>query len=165
MTGMIKRAAIAALLILTLTAGLAVADSAFLARLLKRSPAALSEPAMSALALEACLKLAATLDRDGAKVASDGARIEKLTAERAALQNQINAELDQLSHYDSQQMAAFQRRVTRNDDVERELHSGGPAHEKESKAYDEAVAGFERSCSGSFRAGDLTAAKAELGLI
>lgn len=162
MTGMLRRAAIAALL--TLTVGPATAERAFLAGLMARPPASASEPAMSALALEACLKLAASLDRSGAKIASDGARIRKLAAERADLQNQINAELDQLSHYDSQQMAAFQRRVTHNDDVEGELNSGGPAHEKETKAYIEAAAGFERSCGGRFRAGDLNAAKAKLNL-
>lgn len=162
MPGMIGRAAITTLLVLAV--GPAMAEGTLLAGFLERSPVAPNQPAMSALALEACLKLAASLDSIGAKVASGGARIAKLTAERFALQDQINAELDQLSHYDAREMAAFQRRVTRNDDVERELRSGRPAHENEAKAYAGAVAGFERNCAGSFRAGDLTAAKAKLGL-
>jgi hypothetical protein len=162
MAGMIKRAAIATLLMLA--AGQAMAERGLLDTLMARPPAAISEPAMSTLALEACLKLAASLDRTGVKIAGQGARLERLNAEHAALESQINAELDQLSHYDAQQMAAFQRRVARNDDVERELRSDRAAHQKERKAHDEAIVSFERNCGGRFRADDLVAVKAKLGL-
>lgn len=157
---MIRRAAIATLL--TLATSQAMAERALLDTLMARTPAAASEPAMSALALEACLKLASSLDRTGLKVAGQGALIERLSAEHAALQNQINSELDQLSHYDPQQMAAFQRRVAHNDDVERKLRSDGPAHQKDRKVYGEAVIGYERNCGARFHADDLSAAKAKL---
>jgi hypothetical protein len=159
---MIRKLAITILLMLA--AGEAMAERALLAGLLARSPAGPNDPAMSALALEACLKLATSLDRTGAKVAGQAAKIERLNAEHIALQNQINAELDQLGHYNAQQMAAFQRRVAHNDDVERKLRGDRPAHQKDRQAYDDAVAGFGRNCGGHFRAGDLAAARAKFGL-
>jgi hypothetical protein len=162
MAGMIKRAAIATLLMLA--AGQAMAERGLLDTLMARPPAAISEPAMSTLALEACLKLAASLDRAGRTIADAGAAIERLAAQRLALRNQINAELDQLSHYDAQQMAAFQRRVAHSDDVERELRSDRAAHQKEREAHDEAIVSFERNCGGRFHADDLVAVKAKLGL-
>ena len=64
-----------------------------LADLVARPPAGSGEPAMSALALEACMRRAQELDRTGTTIDYEIAAIDREAAEGVLLQNQLNAEL------------------------------------------------------------------------
>ncbi len=99
-----RSAFLALLAALCLSASEAFAARALLAELLARAPAAAgqpaNQPAMSGLALEACLRQARELDRTGEAINYEVAAIDRLAAEGMFLQNQINAELPVLGDFD-----------------------------------------------------------------
>ncbi len=145
-------------------AGNALAARPLLAELLARAPAAPGQPAMSALALEACLRQAQDLDRSGTAIDYAIAAIDRETAEAMFLENQINAEIPALGGYDEPGLNAFQKRVIRHEELAKKFKVEFPLYQQKQKAYDAAVADFDRDCAQGFAASDLSAAKAKLGI-
>ncbi len=135
-----------------------------LAELLARAPVKAGEPAMSLLALEACLLKARELDRTGTAIDYEIAAIDRETAEAMFLQNQINAEIPMLGGYDEPGLNAFQKRVIRHEELAKKFKAEFPLYQQKQKAYDAAVAEFDRDCAQGFHAGDLGAVKAKLGI-
>jgi hypothetical protein len=167
--GALSRLAFALLLAaLALSASDAFAARALLAELLARAPAAAgqpaNQPAMSGLALEACLRRAKELDLTGVTVDMEVSDIDRLAAEGMFLQRQIDAELSMVGDYDENGLNAFQRRVIRHEELARKFKADFPAYRGHQQAYNDAVVDFERDCSSPFTAGDLDAAKARLGI-
>ena len=135
-----------------------------LAELLARAPAASGQPAMNPRALEACLLKARELDRTGTAIDYKIAAIDREAAEAMFLQNQINAELPMLGGYDEAGLKDFQRRMIRHEELAKKFQAEFPLYREKQKAYDAAVADFDRDCGQGFSAGDLNAAKAKLGI-
>jgi hypothetical protein len=135
-----------------------------LAELLARAPVRAGKPAMSALALEACLRRARELDTTGTAIDYEIAAIDRETAEAMFLQNQINAELPILGGYDEPGLNEFQHRLMRHEDLAKKFQAEFPLYQQKQKAYDAAVAEFDRDCGQGFTAGDLGAAKSKLGI-
>ncbi len=157
--------AIAALpALLLFGAGKANAARPLLAELLARAPVAAGKPAMSALALEACLRQARELDATGTAIDYEIANIDRETAEAMFLQNQINAEMPMLGGYDEPGLNAFQKRVIRHEELAKKFKAEFPLYQEKQKAYDAAVAEFDRDCAQGYTAGDLGAARAKLGI-
>jgi hypothetical protein len=156
--------AFAALTALLLGASEAFAARPLLAELLARAPVAAGPPAMSALALEACLRQARELDRTGTEIDTKIAAIDRAAAEGMFLQNQINAELPMLGGYDEPGLKDFQGRLIRHEELAKKFQADFPLYQQKQKAYDAAVADFGRDCSQGFAASDLAAAKAKLGI-
>jgi hypothetical protein len=150
--------------LLVLPGAKAEAARVLVAELLSRPPVAAGQPAMSPLALEACLRQARALDRTGEAIDYEIAAIDREAAEGMLLQNQINAELPLLGGYDEAGLNDFQRRLIRHDVLAKKFQAEFPRYQQEQKAYDAAVAEFDRDCRQGFTAGDLAAAKAELGI-
>jgi hypothetical protein len=96
--------------------------------LMARPPAGSGAPAMSALALEACMRRAQELDRTGTAIDYEIARIDREAAEGVLLQNQINAELPMLGDYDEPALNAFQRRVIRHDELAKKFQAEFPLY-------------------------------------
>ncbi len=144
--------------------GEATAARTLLADLMARSPAQTDTKPMSALALEACLRRAQELDREGSAIDYEIAAIDREAAEALMLQKQINAELPVLGDFDEPALNAFQQRVIRHEELTKKFHAEFPRYEQRQKAYDTAVAEFERYCTGRFTRGDLDAVKAKLDL-
>jgi hypothetical protein len=142
---------------LILSASEANAARPLLAELLARAPVDAGQPAMTSLALQVCLRLARELDRTGTA-------IDRLAAEGMFMQNQINAELPMLSGYDEPGLNDFQHRLIRHEQLAKQFQAEFPLYQQKQKAYDAAVAEFERDCGQGFTAGDLGAAKAKLGI-
>ena len=69
-----------------------------------------------------------------------------------------------LGDFDEPALNAFQRRVIRHEELTKKFHAEFPRYEQRQKAYDTAVADFERYCAGRFTADDLVATKSKLGL-
>ena len=149
---------------LVLTASEANAARPLLAELLARAPVEADKPAMSPLALQACLRLARELDRTGSAIDTEIAAIDRLAAEGMFLQNQINAELPMLGGYDEPGLNDFQHRLIRHEQLAKQFQAEFPLYQQKQKAYDAAVAEFDRDCGQGFTAGDLGAAKAKLGI-
>ena len=145
-------------------AGQTQAARPLLAELLARAPTAAGQPAMSPLALEACLRQARELDRTGTTIDSEIAAIDRLTAEGMFLQNQIDAELPMLSGYDEPELNDFQHRLIRHEELAKKFQAEFPLYQQEQKAYDASVAEFDHDCAQGFAASDLVAAKANLGI-
>jgi hypothetical protein len=135
-----------------------------LADLLARAPTSSGSPMMSALALEACLRQARELDATGTAIDYQIAVIDREVAEGIFLQNQINAEFPMLGGYDEKGLADFQHRMIRHEELAKKFKTEFPVYQQNQKAYDAAVAEYERDCSASFTAGDLGAAKTKLGI-
>ena len=156
--------------LLTLTVALVLgaseADAArpLLAELLARAPVEAGKPAMSPLALEACLRQARELDRTGTAIDNEIAGIDRLAAEGIFLQNQINAEMPMLGGYDEPGLNDFQRRMIRHEELAKQFQAEFPLYQQKQKTYDAAVAEFDRDCAQGFAASDLDAAKANLGI-
>lgn len=144
--------------------GEAHAARPLLAELLARAPVKAGQPAMSPLALEACLRLAGELDRTGTVIDYEVASIDRETAEAIFLQNQINAEIPMLGGYDEPGLNAFQKRVIRHEELAKKFKAEFPLYQQKQKAYDAAVAEFDRDCARGFTASDLSAVKAKLGI-
>jgi hypothetical protein len=144
--------------------GEAVAARTLLADLMARPSAQAGTRPMSALALEACLRRAQELDREGIAIDYEIAAIDREAAEALMLQKQINAELPVLGNFDEPALNAFQRRVIRHEELTKKFHVEFPHYEQRQKAYDTAVAEFERYCAGRFTRGDLDAVKTKLDL-
>jgi hypothetical protein len=142
----------------------AIAARPLLAELLARAPAAAGKPAISPLALEACLRQARELDRTGTAIDNEIAAIDRIAAEGVFLQNQINAELPMLGGYDESGLNDFQRRMIRHEELAKKFQADFPLYQEKQKAYDAAVEEFDRDCAQDFAAGDLAAAKAKLGI-
>jgi hypothetical protein len=160
-----RRLAFAAqLAVLLFGAGEALAARALLAELLARAPAAPGQPAMSSLALEACLRRADQLDVTGVTVDIEISDIDRMAAERMFLQRQIDAELPMVGDYDENALNAFQRRVIRHEELARKFKIDFPAYQEHQQAYNDAVVDFERDCFRNFTAADLGAAKGRLGI-
>jgi hypothetical protein len=140
------------------------AAKTLLTDLMARLPAGSGEPAMSALALEACMRRAQELDRTGTAIDYEIAAIDREAAEGVLLQNQINAELPILGGYDESALNAFQRRVIRHEELAKKFQGEFPLYQQKQKAYDAAVAEFEYNCATRFRPGDLEAIKSKLDL-
>lgn len=149
---------------LLLGPGLAHAARPLLAELLARAPVAAGQPAMSALALEACLRKARELDKTGTAIDYDIAAIDRETAEAMFLENQINAEFPVLNGYDEAGLAAFQQRVIHHEELAKKFKSEFPVYQQRKKDYDAAVAEFDRDCARGLTASDLGAVKAKLGI-
>lgn len=162
MPRLVAIAALPALLVF----GTSDADAArpLLAELLARAPVKAGQPAMSPLALEACLLKARELDRTGTAIDYEIAEIDRETAEAMFLQNQINAEIPMLGGYDEPGLNAFQKRVIRHEELTKQFKAEFPLYQQKQKAYDAAVAEFDRDCAQGFHAGDLGAVKAKLGI-
>ncbi len=157
--------AIAALpALLAFGTGRAHAARPLLAELLARAPIKAGEPAMNPLALEACLRQASELERTGTAIDYEIAAIDRETAEAMFLQNQINAEIPMLGGYDEPGLNAFQKRVIRHEELAKKFKAEFPLYQQKQKAYDAAVAEFDRDCAQGFHAGDLGAVKAKLGI-
>ena len=159
---LVATAALPALLVF----GTSEADAArpLLAELLARAPVKAGEPAMSLLALEACLVKARELDKTGTAIDYRIAAIDRETAEAMFLENQINAEIPMLGGYDEPGLNAFQKRVTRHEELAKKFKAEFPLYRQKQKAYDAADAEIDRDCAQGFHAGDLGAVKAKLGI-
>ncbi|MGA2566148.1 MAG: hypothetical protein ABSF41_04890 [Pseudolabrys sp.] len=144
--------------------GDAQAARPLLAELLARAPVVAGQPAMSPPALEACLRQARELDRTGTAIDTEIAAIERLVAEGMFLQNQINVELPMLGGYDEPGLNEFQHRMIRHEELAKEFQAEFPLYRQKQKAYDAAVAKFDRDCAQGFHAGDIGAVKAKLGI-
>ena len=155
---------IATAVVLAFVSNDANAAKTLLADLMARPPAGSREPAMSALALEACIQRAQELDRRGTAIDYEIAAIDREVAESVLLQNQINAELPMLGSYDEAALNDFQRRVIRQEELAKKFQAEFPVYQQEQKAYDAAVDEFEHVCASRFRAGDLEAIKSKFGL-
>jgi len=156
--------------LLTLTVALvfcareAIAARPLLAELLARAPVEAGKPAMSPLALEACLRQARELDRTGTAIDNEIAGIDRLAAEGIFLQNQINAEMPMLGGYDEPGLNDFQRRMIRHEELAKKFQAEFPLYQQKQKAYDAAVAEFDRDCALGFAASALGTAKSKLGI-
>ena len=144
--------------------GEADAARTLLADLVARPPAQAGTKPMSALALEACLRRAQELDREGIAIDYEIASIDREAAEALFLQKQINSELPVLGDFDESALNAFQQRVNRHEELTKKFHAEFPRYEQRQKAYDVAVTEFERYCAGRFSLDDLEAVKLKLGL-
>ena len=157
-------ALVALLAALLFGAGGAHAARPVLAELLARAPVAADQAAMSGLALEACLLNAGELDKTGAAIDDEISAIERETAEAMFLESQINAEMPALGGYDEPSLNAFQKRVIRHEELAKKFKAEFPLYQQKQKAYDAAVAEFDRDCAQGFTASDLAAVKAKLGI-
>lgn len=140
------------------------AAKTLLTDLMARPPGGSGESAMSALALQACMRRAQELDRTGTAIDYEIAAIDREAAEGVLLQNQINAELPMLGNYDEPALNAFQRRVIRHEELAKKFQAEFPLYQQKQKAYDAAVAEFELICASRFLPGDLEAIKSKLDL-
>jgi hypothetical protein len=144
--------------------GEATAARTLLADLMARPLAQAGTKPMSVLALEACLRRAQELDRDGMAIDYEIAAIDREAAEALLLQKQINAELPVLGDFDESALNAFQRREIRHEELTKKFHAEFPHYEQRQKAYDAEVSEYERYCAGRFTRDDLDAIKSKLGL-
>jgi hypothetical protein len=146
--------------------GAVEADAArqLLAELLAHTPVKSGEAAMSPLALEACLRKARELDATGTAIDYEIAAIDRETAEAMFLENRINAEIPALGGYDEPGLTAFQKRVIRHEELAKKFKAEFPLYQQRQKAYDAAVAEFDRDCAQGFHADDLGRVKAKLGI-
>ncbi len=142
----------------------AYAARPLLAELLARAPVKAGQPAMSPLALEACLLKARELDTTGTAIDYEIAAIDRETAEAMFLENQINAEIPMLGGYDEAGLNGFQKRVIRHEELAKKFKAEFPLYQQKQKAYDAAVVEFDHDCAQGFHAGDLGAVKAKLGI-
>jgi hypothetical protein len=149
---------------LSVSAGEANAARPLLAELLARVPVETGKPAMSGLALEVCLRRARELDGTGSALDTEVVAIDRLAAEGMFLQNQINAEMSMLGGYDEPALNEFQHRLIHHDELAKKFQTEFPLYQQKQKAYDAAVAEFDRNCGQGFTAGELGAAKAKLGI-
>jgi hypothetical protein len=149
---------------LALGAGEALAARVLLAELLARAPAASRQPAMSGLALEACLRQARELDATGTAIDHEIAAIDRLAAEGMFLQRQLDAEMAVLGGYDEKGLNEFQARVIRHEELAKKFQAEFPMYQQKQRAYDAAVVEFDSDCELGFAAADLGAAKAKLGI-
>jgi len=140
------------------------AARALLADLFTRPPAESGAKVMSVLALEACVRKAQELDREGTGIDFEIAAIDREAAEALWLQKRINSELPALGDFDEAELNEFQRRVIRHEELAKKFQSEFPRYQEKQKAYDRAVADFERYCAGRFTQRDLEAVKAKLNL-
>ena len=130
-----------------------------------RPPAGADEPAMSVLALEACLRRAQELDRTGTAIDYEIAAIDREAAEALLLQKQLNTELPMVGAYDEPALNEFQRRVVRHEELARKFQMEFPRYQDKQKAYDAEVDEFEHViCASRFRRDDLNAARTKLDL-
>jgi hypothetical protein len=132
--------------------------------LLARSAAAPGEQAMSALALEACVRRAQDLDRAGVAIDLEIAAIDREAAETLLLQKQLNAELPMLGGYDEPALNEFQRRVIRHEELAKKFQMEFPLYQDKQRAYDAAVDEFEHICATRFRRDDLDTIRIKLDL-
>ena len=157
-------AALAFIGALVLGSGEAFAARTLVADFLKRKPADAGEPAMSRLALEACLLRAQQLDRTGIALDYQVAEIDRLAAEGMFLERQIESEMGALGGYDEAALKDYQARVVRHEAIAKKFQSEFPVYKQRQKDYDAAVAEFTRDCAAAFGAADLAAVKAKLGI-
>jgi hypothetical protein len=130
-----------------------------------RPPAGADEPAISVLALEACLRRAQELDRTGTAIDYEIAAIDREAAEALLLQKQLNTELPTVGDYDEPALHEFQRRVIRHEELSRKFQMEFPLYQNKQKAYDAEVDEFEHvTCATRFRRDDLNAARTKLDL-
>jgi hypothetical protein len=135
-----------------------------LAEFLARAPATAGQPLMSPLALEACLRQARDLERNGEAVDYEIAAIDREVAEGMFLQRQLDAEMPMLRDYDEAGLKDFQRRVIRHEELAKKFQADFPLYQQKQRSYEAAVAAFERDCAQGFTASDLAAVRAKLGI-
>ncbi len=161
---MVRWLLVATLFTVALAPNSANAARALLAGLMARAPAGVNDPAMSPLALEACLRRAQDLDRIGTAIDYEIAAIDREAAEALLLQKQINVELATLGDYGEPALNEFQRKVIRHEELAKKFQSEFPLYQKKQKDYDDAVVELENNCAGRFRRGDLETVKKLLGM-
>ena len=132
--------------------------------LMARAPAGADGPAMSELALEACVRRAQELDRTGTAIDYEIAAIDREAAEVLLLQKQLNVELPTVQEYDEPALKEFQRRVIRHEELAQKFQMEFPLYQNKQKAYDAAVDEFEHVCASRFRRDDLDAITKKLDL-
>jgi hypothetical protein len=159
-----RAACLAVFVALSLGAGEAQAARTLLADFLMRKPAGAGEPAMSRLALEACLLRAQELDRTGVALDYEVVEIDRLAAEGMFLERQLESEMSALGGYDEAALKDYQARVIRHEAIAKKFQSEFPDYAQRQKDYDAAVAEFSRDCATAFGAADLVAVKAKLGI-
>ena len=138
--------------------GVATAARTLLADLMARPLAQPGTKPMSALALEACLRRALELDRDGTAIDYEIAAIDREAAEALLLQKQINAELPVLGDFDEPALNAFQRARDPSRRADEKIPRRVPALRAANKrAYDAAVPNLNAIARGRFTADDLDA--------
>jgi len=161
---MARRVLIATAVVLVFCGFDANAARTLLKDLMARAPAVTDGPAMSELALEACVRRAQELDRTGTAIDYELAAIDREAAEALLLQKQLNAELPTAGDYDEPALNEFQRRVIRHEELARKFQMEFPLYQNKQKAYDAAVDEFEHVCASRFRPGDLDAIRKKLDL-
>ncbi len=154
-----------AILLVSLATREASAARALLAEFMARPPAEANQPAMSTLALEACVRRALELDRTGTAIDYEIAAIDREAAEALFLQKQINMELPTVGNYGEPALNEFQRRVIRHEELAKKFQTEFPLYQKKQKAYDVAVDEFEHViCTNRYNRDDLEAIKNKLDL-
>jgi len=161
---MARRVLIATAVVLVFCGFDANAARTLLKDLMARAPAVTDGPAMSELALEACVRRAQELDRTGTAIDYEIAAIDREAAEALLLQKQLNAELPTVGEYDEPALNEFQRRVIRHEELAQKFQREFPLYQNKQKAYDAAVEEFEHICANRFRRGDLDAIRKKLDL-
>jgi hypothetical protein len=161
---MARRILMATAVVLVFSAVDANAARTLLKDLMARAPAGADDPAMSELALEACVRRAQELDRTGTAIDYEIAAIDREAAEALLLQKQLNAELPTAGDYDEPALNEFQRRVIRHEELARKFQMEFPLYQNKQKAYDTAVDEFEHVCASRFRPSDLDAIRKKLDL-
>jgi len=149
---------------ITLGSGEASAARTLLADLLARKPASTGEPAMSRLALEACLRRAQELDRTGIALDYEVVEIDRLAAEGMFLERQLESEMTALGGYDEAALKDYQARVVRHEAIAKKFQNEFPVYKQRQQDYDAAVGEFTRDCAAAFGADDLAAVEAKLGI-
>lgn len=154
-----------AILLVSLATREASAARVLLAEFLARAPAEANQPAMSTLALEACVRRAQELDRTGAAIDFEIAAIDREAAEALFLQKQINMELPMVGNYGEPALNEFRHRVIRHEELAKKFQAEFPLYQKKQKAYEAAVDEFEHIiCTNRYGRGDLEALKNKLDL-
>jgi len=113
---------------------------------------------------QATRRKARELDATGTAIDYEIAALDRETAEAMFLENRINAEIPALGGYDEPGLNAFQRRVIRHNELAKKFKAEFPLYQQRQKAYDAAVAEFDRDCAQGFHAGNLGGVKAKLGI-
>ena len=146
--------------------GTSDADAArpLLAELLARAPVKAGQPAMSPLALEACLRKARELDTTGTAIDYEIAAIDRETAEAMFLENQINAELPMLGGYDEPGSTPSRSASSATRNWRKNSRPNSRCTSKSKRPTTPRSPSSTATARRAFTAGDLGAVKAKLGI-
>src|SRR4029078_637767 len=98
--------------------------------LMARAPAVTDGPAMSELALEACMRRAQELDRTGTAIDYEIAAIDREAAEALLLQRQLNTALPFVGGFDEAALQEFQRRAARHEELSKKFQVEFPLYQQ-----------------------------------